>query len=223
MSQHKQAKNFKHNPPGFLQSGNSYKNYNLLSKLQNTENERNRYRSETALLRRELLEKRKSEGKNESQIKMHAIPDLEKVIKERDEYLHMARRERAELDNYRKRVQREMKNMKRESLGNFLKDFFSPLNDLDRVLAESEKQHSYDSLRDGVKILKDNLWRVLAKAGVEIIEAKGKPFDPNLHEAMTTIPSPDHEPGTVIDVFENGYKLDDFVLTPARVIVSAKP
>lgn len=149
--------------------------------------------------------------------------NLDAIRKERDSYLDLARRERADFDNYRKRIEREMKQMKRESLASFLKDFFGPLDDLDRVLQESSKTHSFESLLQGVRIMEENFWRTLAKAGVRKIDARGKPFDPNLHEAMAAVPSADVPPNTVIEMYENGYKLDDFILRPARVVVSRAP
>ncbi|MCD7897577.1 MAG: nucleotide exchange factor GrpE [Planctomycetaceae bacterium] len=148
---------------------------------------------------------------------------FEQVRAERDAYLDLARRERADFDNYRKRVEREMKAIKRESLADFLKEFFGPLDDMDRVLQESVKNHSFESLVTGVRIMEENFWRVLAKVGVRKIDAKGKTFDPNLHEAMMAVPSSDVPPGTVVEVYDNGYKLDEFVLRPARVVVSRAP
>ncbi len=150
-----------------------------------------------------------------------ATPELLAQIRsERDSYLDLARRERADFDNYRKRMEREMRQLKRESLANFLKDFFGPLDDLDRVLQESVKSHSYEALATGVRIMEENFWRTLAKAGVKKIDALGKPFDPNLHEAMVTMPSADYPPGTVMEIYDNGYKLDEYILRPARVVVS---
>lgn len=148
---------------------------------------------------------------------------LEELRMERDNYLDLARRERADFDNYRKRVEREMKELKRESLASFLKEFFGPLDDMDRVLQESEKSHSFESLATGVRIMEENFWRALAKVGVRRIDAKGKPFDPVMHEAMAAIPSTDVPPNTVMEVFDNGYKLDDYILRPARVVVSRAP
>jgi molecular chaperone GrpE len=150
-------------------------------------------------------------------------PTLEEVMAERDAYLDMARRERADFDNFRKRTEREKQYVKRESLATFLKEFFGPLDDMDRVLAKSVKNHSFESLVTGVRIMEENFWRSLAKAGVRKIDAMGKTFDPNLHEAMTTVPRDDVPPNTVVDVFDNGYKLDDFILRPARVVVSRAP
>ncbi len=166
-------------------------------------------------------------GQGESAVRQaleaDALKQLDALKAERDSYLELARRERADFDNYRKRVQRDMAQMKRESLASFLKEFFGPLDDMDRVLLESQKNHSFDSLVAGVRIMEENFWRVLAKAGVRRIDAKGKPFDPALHEAMTAVPSADVPPNTVLEVFDNGYKLDDHVLRPARVVVSRAP
>lgn len=149
--------------------------------------------------------------------------ELDALREERDTYLDLARRERADFDNYRKRMQRELQNMKREALANFLKDFFGPLDDLDRVLQESVKNQSYESLLQGVRIMEENFWRTLAKAGVRKIDAKGKQFDPALHEAMAAVPSTDVPPNTVLEVYDSGYKLDDHILRPARVVVSRTP
>lgn len=145
---------------------------------------------------------------------------FEAMKAERDNYLDLLRRERADFDNFRKRTDRDMKQLKRHSLASFLKDFFDPLDDLDRVLVESGKGHSYDALATGVRIMEEKFWRILAKSGVKKIDARGKVFDPNQHEALTVIPSRDVPPNTVIEVCENGYKLDDFVLRPAKVVVS---
>lgn len=148
---------------------------------------------------------------------------LAEALAERDAYLELARRERADFDNYRKRVERERGEIKRESLAAFLKEFFGPLDDMDRVLLESAKTRSFDSLIDGARIMQENFWRTLAKAGVRKIDAKGKPFDPALHEAIAVVPSADVPPNTVLEAYDNGYKLDEYVLRPARVVVSRAP
>lgn len=148
---------------------------------------------------------------------------LDALRNERDGYLELARRERADFDNYRKRIEREMKEIKRESLAGFLKEFFGPLDDMDRVLLESSKTQSFESLVGGVRIMQENFWRTLAKAGVRKIDAKGKAFDPVLHEAIAVIPSADVPQNTVLEVYDNGYKIDDHVLRPARVVVSREP
>jgi molecular chaperone GrpE len=146
---------------------------------------------------------------------------LREAEAKRDEYLELAQRTRAELENFRKRVEREREELKRASLGGFLKNFFGPFDDLERAIREGEKQDSYEVIHAGVKMVRDNLWKVLESAGVKKIEALEQKFDPGVHEAMTALPSDKHEPNTVIEVFQNGYTLDGFVLQPARVVVSA--
>lgn len=147
--------------------------------------------------------------------------ELITIENERDQYLALAKRTQAEFENYRKRREREMEQIKRASLQDFLKDFFDAFDDLDRALTEGDNEHSYESFHDGVKLVRENLWKVMEKAGVSPIQAEGMKFDPNLHEAMTAVPSPDHEPNTIIKVFKPGYMLDDVVLRHAKVIVSA--
>ncbi|MDR3077366.1 MAG: nucleotide exchange factor GrpE, partial [Planctomycetota bacterium] len=130
--------------------------------------------------------------------------ELQAVMAERDGYLDLARRERADFDNYRKRIEREMGQIKRESLAAFLRELIVPLDDMDRVLAESAKSESFESLQTGVRLMQENFWRTLAKTGVRRIEAKGKPFDPAQHEALTALPSADAAPNTVLEVYECG-------------------
>ncbi|MDR3211047.1 MAG: nucleotide exchange factor GrpE [Planctomycetota bacterium] len=149
--------------------------------------------------------------------------DNTRLRQERDEYLDLARRERAELDNYRKRVIRDMANLKRDSLTEFLRKLFVPIDDLARIKTEAGKSQSYEALYEGVSILEENLWKVLESSGITKIEAKGKPFNPEFHEAMATIPSSDVPPNTVIDVFDPGYMFENFVIRPARVVVSREP
>lgn len=147
--------------------------------------------------------------------------ELAKALAEKEEYLALARRVQAELDNYRKRIQRDLANQRRDALKNFLREFLGAFDDLDRVLAESEKDPAAATVRQGVQLARDNLWRTLEKSGVLAIPALGMPFDPQFHEAMTAIPSPDHPANTVLEVYQPGYTLDDFVLRPARVVVSS--
>lgn len=142
---------------------------------------------------------------------------------QRDQYLEVAKRAQADLENYRKRVQKERADLKRDSLGFFLREVLPQLHDMDRVLAEGEKSGSDDHFLQGVRLVRENLWKALEKVGVNEIAALGEPFDPNVHEALTTMPSAEHDPNTVIEVFQPGYRLEEFVLAPARVVVSAAP
>ncbi|MBN2711857.1 MAG: nucleotide exchange factor GrpE [Planctomycetes bacterium] len=146
---------------------------------------------------------------------------LREAESKRDEYLNIAKLAQADLENYRRRVQKEAAVRKREILAEIIKDLIPAMADLKRVIEEGEKKHDYETLHTGVKLTRDNIWKVIEKTGIKEIDAVGKPFDPREHEAMAAVPSPAHEPNTVMEVFQPGYVLDDFVLVPAKVIVSA--
>lgn len=145
---------------------------------------------------------------------------LEKANEERALYLDLARRAQADLENYRKRTQKEYASLKRESLGDFLKDFFGAFDDLDRVIAAAEKDPAAVVFKDGVRLARENLWRTLAKCGVNIIAQTEGIFDPQHHEVIAAIPAPGKPAGTILEVFQPGYQLDDFVLRPAKVVVA---
>ncbi len=155
---------------------------------------------------------------------------LEKTVEESKEaenketepdYKTLALKTAAEFDNFRKRITREKAQWKREALADFLKEFLPAFDDLDRAITEGEKHNSYEIVHDGAKLVRDNMWKSLEKAGVVEIEAQGKQFDPVYHEAMTMIPMPGAEPNSVVEVFQSGYMINDFVLRPAKVVVAA--
>lgn len=139
------------------------------------------------------------------------------------DYKLIAHKTAAEFDNYRKRVAREKEIWKRDALGDFLKEFLPAFDDLDRAIAEGEKGHSYEVIHDGAKLVRDNLWKVMLKSGIQVIDATDQKFDPRYHEAMTMIPVPDKEPDSIVEVFQPGYMIGDFVLRPAKVVVAAQP
>ena len=95
------------------------------------------------------------------------------------------------------------------------------LDNLDRAL-EAIPEGAGDSVVQGILLTRQSFWTALESEGITVIEAAGQPFDPNLHEAITTLPSSDEHPaGVVVDVLETGYMLHDRVLRPARVVVTS--
>ncbi len=140
-----------------------------------------------------------------------------------EDYKALAQRTAADFDNYRKRVAREKREWKRQALADFLREFLPAFDDLDRAIAEGEKHDSYEVLHEGVKLVRGNLWKAMHREGVDEIPALGQKFDPRLHEAMTAVPTDAHEPNTVIEVFQAGYRVDEFVIRPSKVVVSAAP
>ena len=172
--------------------------------------------------------KAKEEGVTEVETDVVVDDEEEEAVEEAKEapaepdFKTLALKTAAEFENFRKRISREKSQWKREALADFLKEFLPAFDDLDRTINEGEKNDSYEVLHDGAKLVRDNMWKSLEKAGIVEIEAAGKQFDPTYHEAMTMIPMPGAEPNSIIEVFQSGYMINDFVLRPAKVVVAAE-
>lgn len=131
-------------------------------------------------------------------------------------------RKAAELDNVRKRVQRERVQLFEEAKAGALEDFMPIADDLLRTLKAAEESEIEDSFLEGVTLVADKFKSVLEKHGVERIDETGVPFDVNLHDAMMKQPAPDEETGSdvVLQVLESGYKIGNRTIRHAKVIVS---
>jgi molecular chaperone GrpE len=93
------------------------------------------------------------------------------------------------------------------------------VDNLERALASAEESEQH--LAEGVRLVHSELVAVLQRNGIEPFDPTGEPFDPEVHEALSTQPADGADPGIVVDVMEKGYKLNGTVLRPARVVVSA--
>ena len=145
-----------------------------------------------------------------------AAAEPHSVEEERDRYLELARRTQADFENYRKRAAKEAASAGERAKIGLLRDFLPVLDNLERAL---ESANEDGALADGVRLVHSELLNVLARNGVQPIEAEGQQFDPTVHEAMSTAPG--EESGAVLQVVEKGYRLNDTVIRPARVVVSA--
>jgi molecular chaperone GrpE len=145
-----------------------------------------------------------------------SLTDVASLERERDEYLDLAKRTKAEFENYRKRVSRESAEAEIRGRGELARDLVPVIDNLERALAAANPEE--DHLADGVRLVRDELVSVLARAGVESYAPDGEEFDPDWHEAMLTRPG---EAGQVLEVLEKGYRLNGQVLRPARVVVGA--
>jgi molecular chaperone GrpE len=143
---------------------------------------------------------------------------LEAAAKERDEYLDALQRLKAEFDNYRKRVARDQGDLVARASERLVKQLIPVLDDLERTL-EAAASHDEGKLADGVRLVHRALAEALAKEGLVEVETDGT-FDPHSQEALLSQPSGEAE-GTVIQVLQKGYRLGDYVLRPARVVVSS--
>jgi molecular chaperone GrpE len=125
----------------------------------------------------------------------------------------------AELRNFRRRADTENQEAVRYASADLIRALLPIMDDLERSLAAVPEDES-SALAEGVRLVHQNLVKVLQTHHVERIESQGQPFDPSLHEAMMQQPSDEHPPSTVIEEYQSGYKLWDRVLRHAKVIVS---
>jgi molecular chaperone GrpE len=147
------------------------------------------------------------------------LDELAEVQRERDSYLELAQRARADFENYRRRVAGETAEAERRGRAAVAKGILPAVDNLERALAAGESGGD-DGLAAGVRLVLDELGGALERAGVHSFDPVGERFDPNLHEAISTAPAEGTEAGTVIETLERGYRIDSSVIRPARVIVS---
>jgi molecular chaperone GrpE len=145
------------------------------------------------------------------------IEPLAKAERERDEYLELSQRTRAELENYRKRAAREAAQAGERSKANLVRELLPVLDNLERAIASAGEGEQH--LADGVRMVHAQLVAALEREGIQSFDPVGDKFDPESHEALST--REEGESGLVLDVVEKGYKLNGSVLRPARVVVSA--
>jgi molecular chaperone GrpE len=129
-------------------------------------------------------------------------------------------RAQADLENYRKRVRRDMADDRKYADLSLLRDLLPVLDNFDLALAAIEPNDTTTGLLEGVKMVKDQLMMVLQQHDCQRIDPQGDAFDPHLHEAIAQQPDSDRPQGTVLHVAKAGYRLHDRVIRPAQVVVS---
>ncbi len=126
----------------------------------------------------------------------------------------------ADLENYKKRVKREVEESATAAVQRLLPAFLPTIDNLERALEVSGPNASVDQLVRGIQMVRDEFMSALRKHGVEPVPSIGTPFDPTIHDALQQVDSPDHVPGIVVREFERGYRLGERLIRPARVIIA---
>ena len=147
--------------------------------------------------------------------------DLAAITAERDKYLDLARRTRADFENYQTRVRRDMEAERKYAATSLVAELLPVLDNLERSLEAAKKANETPTIVEGIEIVRRQFADTLAKFGVVAIKPDNEQFDPNQHQAVMQQPSKDHPPMTVLHTLETGYKMHDRVIRPAKVIVSA--
>ena len=157
----------------------------------------------------------------ESQDEIEALlQDLAQARAEANEYLDGWQRARAEFANYKKRVDRELAQANMTATGNIIKRYLNVLDDLERALKNRPQNGEGAVWANGIELIYRKFLSILENEGVKVMEAEGQVFDPNLHEALSSEESDEHDSGEIIEVVQQGYMLDDRVLRPALVRVA---
>ncbi len=129
----------------------------------------------------------------------------------------------AEMENLRKRLIRDLERSQKRALEGIMNDLLPVRDSLEKGLQAAEEEASLESLKEGKALIKRMLEKVMSDHGLEEIDPAGELFNPELHEAMSLIPSPQHKENEVIDVIQKGYRLNERLIRPARVVVSSGP
>lgn len=153
--------------------------------------------------------------------------DLDSLLvdtqRERDEYLDLAKRTKADFENYRKRMGSEVQAAAGRGKAEVIREVVPVLDDLERAIQAAgldPEGDSEDALAHGVLLVFRSLRDSLARNGVEAVDPKGEKFDPMAHEALSTLPAEGVESGIVVEVMQKGYRLGEQLVRPARVVVS---
>jgi molecular chaperone GrpE len=148
--------------------------------------------------------------------------DLDALVaeaqQERDEYLELARRTKADFENYRKRVAADLQAAQARGKAELAREVIDAVDNLERALDAAGEG---ESLGAGVEMVLSGLRETLKRHGIKAVDPKGEKFDPTAHEALSTQPMDGTEPGVVVEVMQKGYRMDEQLIRPARVVVSA--
>jgi molecular chaperone GrpE len=153
----------------------------------------------------------------------HDLEELAVKAEKADEYLELARRTQADFENYRKRAAREAAAAQERGVVKLAKELLPAVDNLDRALEAAQADNGTDdkdTLVSGIKLVHADVIAALARAGIESFDPKGQPFDPQHHEAVAQQPVDGAQPGTIVEVYQRGYRVGESVLRPARVVVA---
>lgn len=161
----------------------------------------------------EMVEKIKLENESLQQ-------ELEEQRKKSAEFSDGWQRERAEFNNYKKRVERDQVLQRQATTGTVIKKYLVVLDDMERALKARPQDAAATTWADGIELIYRKLQGILESEGVSRIPAEKESFDPTRHEAITHEDSPDHESNAIIEVVQQGYIIGEKVLRPALVRVA---
>lgn len=147
--------------------------------------------------------------------------ELAKALEEVAQYKEAALRAHADAQNVRRRAEQDVEKAHKFGVEKFAKAIVGVADNLERALTSAPETGESDPVREGVELTLKDLLETLARFEVAVVDPRGEPFDPALHQAITMMPNPELEPNTVMDVVQKGYTLHGRLLRPAMVVVSS--
>ena len=190
------------------------------------DNQKNPEQEEVEETDQETLEtSNEEESKVEEKKELTPMEQLQEQIRLKDEEIANQKdtflREKAELENFKKRLTKEKDDFVQFANERLLQELIQIEDNLERALEVPNA--TLESLKEGVEMIQKQFSTFLKNQKVEPIEAIGKPFDPTLHEVLNQQESEEHEENTVIEEYSKGYTLNGRILRPAKVVISKKP
>jgi molecular chaperone GrpE len=166
-----------------------------------------------------MSEEQAAEVSSEEQVEQDFDALLAEAERQRDEYLDLAKRTKADFENFRKRMTAEVQAANARGKSDVIREVVPVLDDLERAI-QAAGLDPEGGLAHGVLLVFRSLRDSLARNGVEAVDPKGEKFDPTAHEVLSMQPVEGVESGTVVEVLQKGYRLGDQLVRPARVVVS---
>lgn len=146
--------------------------------------------------------------------------DASQLLAERDEYHDLLLRKAAELENYKKRTERDRVSLQQTAAADLIQELLPLADDLERALASPSESTSTSAYRSGVELIHKRLLELLEKRGVMPIEAMGANFDPVYHEAVETVTAESTQDGKIVSDLRRGYTVGGRLLRPSMVRVA---
>jgi molecular chaperone GrpE len=153
------------------------------------------------------------------------VQEQQEILEEKSalvaEYEDLLKRKQADFENFRKRAQKEAQDFKKYANAEIVLDVLSMMDDFERAIESTESSKDFDALHEGILLVEKQIRSTLeSKYSVKAIDAVGKPFDPNVHDAIMMEESKQHEEDTVLEDFQKGYIMHDRVIRPSKVKVA---
>lgn len=152
--------------------------------------------------------------------KAELIEKVKEIQESADKNYDLFMRSVAEVENSKKRFQKEKSDLIKFSNESLIKQLLLVIDNLQKAISASQDENSVEAVREGIELTLKGLVDTLEKSGLAQVKAEGEPFDPNFHEAISEMEDNKVEPGTVIQVLQQGYTLNERLIRPAMVVIS---